>query len=115
MILDSDFQFKGALTENYLIQQLQSQLDIFPHYYSSVQNYEIDFLMQSDDEIIPIECKAGGNVASASFMIYFFFCWATAVSVSPLTRHHTHGIGCFGVVSILSQQIVRQNVPEDCF
>ncbi|MCR4939325.1 MAG: ATP-binding protein [Treponemataceae bacterium] len=70
IILDSDFQFKGALTENYLLQQFHANLDNDIHYYSPSQNYEIDFLLQNEMQIIPVECKAGGNVASASFKRY---------------------------------------------
>ena len=70
IILNSDFQFKGALTENYCLQQLRGQFDVAPHYYSPSRNYEVDFLLQNETQIIPVECKAGGNVASASFKRY---------------------------------------------
>lgn len=67
IILDMGFQFKGALTENYVLQQLISQFDVKPHYYSPSQNYEIDFLLQNESDIIPVECK---NTISASFKRY---------------------------------------------
>lgn len=70
IILNKDFQFKGALTENYCIQQLRSSFDCLPHYYSPSQNYEIDMLLQNGMQIIPVECKAGSNVFSASFKRY---------------------------------------------
>lgn len=70
IILNSDFQFKGPLTENYVLQQLNGSFEVPPHYYSPVQNYEVDFLIQKDDEIIPVECKAGKNITSASFKRY---------------------------------------------
>ena len=70
IILDSDFQFKGALTENYCLQQFHANLDNDIHYYSPAQNYEVDFLLQNEMQIIPVECKAGGNVTSASFRRY---------------------------------------------
>ena len=70
IILDMGFQFKGALTENYVLQQLISQFDVKPHYYSPSQNYEIDFLLQNESDIIPVECKAGKNTVSASFKRY---------------------------------------------
>lgn len=70
IILDTGFQFKGALTENYVLQQLISQFDVKPHYYSPSQNYEIDFLLQNESDIIPVECKAGKNTISASFKRY---------------------------------------------
>ena len=70
IILDSDFQFKGALTENYCLQQFHANLENDIHYYSPAQNYEVDFLLQNEMQIIPVECKAGGNVTSASFKRY---------------------------------------------
>ena len=70
IVLDSDFQFKGALTENYVLQQLHANLENDVHYYSPAQNYEVDFLLQNEMQIIPVECKAGGNVTSASFKRY---------------------------------------------
>jgi len=70
IILNSDFQFKGPLTENYVLQQLNGSFEVPPHYYSPAQNYEVDFLIQKDDEIIPVECKAGKNITSASFKRY---------------------------------------------
>ena len=70
IILDTGFQFKGPLTENYVLQQLIPQFDVAPHYYSPVQNYEVDFLLQNESDIIPVECKAGNNTVSASFKRY---------------------------------------------
>lgn len=70
IILNKDFQFKGALTENYCLQQLRNLFETIPHYYSPIRNYEVDFLLQNGMQIIPVECKAGGNVMSASFKRY---------------------------------------------
>lgn len=70
IILNKDFQFKGALTENYCVQQLRNSFDCLLHYYSPSQNYEVDMLLQNGMQIIPVECKARGNVLSASFKRY---------------------------------------------
>ena len=70
IILDGDFQFKGALAENYCLQQIRDSFDGLPHYYSPSQNYEVDFLLQKGMSIIPVECKSGKNVMSASFKRY---------------------------------------------
>lgn len=67
IILDEIFQFKGPLTENFVLQQLQCAYDEGLHYYAPMQNYEVDFILQHGTEIIPIECKGSENVASASF------------------------------------------------
>ena len=67
IILNTDFQFKGPLTENYCVQQLRDTFDCLPHIYSPVQNYEVDLILQNGTQIIPVECKGGENVTSASF------------------------------------------------
>lgn len=70
IVLDTEFQLKGPLAENYCLQQLIPQFDVKPHYYSPAQNYEVDFILQNESEIIPVECKAGKNTISASFKRY---------------------------------------------
>ena len=49
---------------------MRTLFDAAPHYYSPGRNYEVDFLLQNGMQIIPVECKAGGNVKSASFKRY---------------------------------------------
>lgn len=61
------FEFNGALTENYILQSLNNVFEAKPRYWTSKDSrYEIDFLLQIENEIFPIEVKAGTNVASAS-------------------------------------------------
>ncbi|MBQ0162786.1 MAG: DUF4143 domain-containing protein, partial [Treponema sp.] len=55
---------------NYCVQQLRGTFDSLPHYYSPMQNYEVDFLLQTGTRIIPVECKAGENVTLANFKRY---------------------------------------------
>ena len=69
ILLKSDCQFKGALTENFVLQQLQSQFETKPRYYAT-KNMEIDFVIQHDTEIIPIEFKAGEEKSATSFKKY---------------------------------------------
>ena len=69
ILLKSDYQFKGALTENFVLQQLQGQFNIEPRFFVS-RNGEIDFLIQNGTEIIPIEVKGGGEKSAASFKAY---------------------------------------------
>ena len=60
-------EFKGALTENYVLQTLVTQLEVPPRYWSqSNPPYEVDFLIQRENEMIPIEVKAEANVTSRS-------------------------------------------------
>lgn len=69
ILLKSDYQFKGALTENYCLQQLRGQFEIAPHYFSD-KNSEIDFVLQYGTEIIPIEVKGGEDKSAPSFKRY---------------------------------------------
>ena len=62
-------EFKGALTENYIIQTLTAT-GFNPYYFSFDNRYEIDFLLQHKNEIIPIEVKSNENVNSTSLKIY---------------------------------------------
>lgn len=66
IILDEPFQFKGPLIENFVLQQLNSQFDFPPRYFAD-NNSEIDFLIQNQGQIIPIEVKAGTDKSAPSF------------------------------------------------
>lgn len=60
-------EFKGALTENFVLQSLLNQFEVTPRYWS--QNnppYEVDFLIQRDNDIFPVEVKAETNTTSKS-------------------------------------------------
>ena len=69
ILLKSDYQFKGPLTENYVLQQLRGQFEVFPRYYSD-KSSEIDFILQNGNEIIPIEAKGGEDKSAPSFKKY---------------------------------------------
>ncbi len=63
-------EFKGASTEQYVCQQLIAQTDLF---YWTAENAtaEVDFLLQYQNEIIPVEVKAEENLKSKSLKVYF--------------------------------------------
>ena len=69
ILLKADYQFKGALAENYVLQQLHGQFDVEPRYYSDKAG-EIDFVLQYGTDIIPIEVKAGEDKSAPSFKRY---------------------------------------------
>lgn len=67
---DTLFQeFKGALTENYVLQTLVAN-GLEPYYYTFDNRYEIDFIMQYQNEIIPIEVKSGKSLNNTSLKVY---------------------------------------------
>ncbi|MBE6590748.1 MAG: ATP-binding protein [Ruminococcaceae bacterium] len=69
ILLKADYQFKGPLTENYVLQQLCGQYDVAPHYYSE-RSGEIDFVVQYGTTIIPIEAKGGEDKSAPTFKKY---------------------------------------------
>jgi len=62
-------EFKGALSENYVLQSLRNQFEATPRYWAMDNpHYEVDFLVQRESNIIiPIEVKAEDNTESKSF------------------------------------------------
>ena len=69
ILLKSTYQFKGPLTENYVLQQLRGQFDVMPRYFSS-RNGEIDFVLQCGMDIIPVETKGGEDKSALTFKKY---------------------------------------------
>ncbi|MDR0371558.1 MAG: DUF4143 domain-containing protein [Prevotellaceae bacterium] len=72
-------EFKGALTEQYVFQQLLLKEDISINYYPFDNGrYELDFIIDNEEgDLIPIEVKAGKNLKAPSFKVY-------------CDRHHPH-------------------------
>lgn len=62
-------EYKGGLTEQYVLQQMKSN-GVSPIYYHTADNsrLELDFIIQRGAEMIPIEVKAEGNVRANSLM-----------------------------------------------
>jgi hypothetical protein len=64
-------EFKGALTEQYVHQQIVSTTSYTPYYYSNERSRnEIDFLLQIGSDVIPVEVKAEENLQSKSLKAY---------------------------------------------
>lgn len=59
-------EWKGAFSEQYVLQQLLSIYDSVAYWSSNDSECEIDFLIQTDNAIVPIEVKAEENVKSKS-------------------------------------------------
>ncbi len=63
-------EFKGALTENFVLQHLLANFEGTPRYWTSGNQAEVDFLLQVKNDIVPIEVKADTNVRSRSLAVY---------------------------------------------
>ena len=68
-VLFSDY--KGAITEQYVLQQLKSVKGLSIYYWSSdTSRGELDFLLQKDVSVIPVEVKAEENLQSKSMRFF---------------------------------------------
>jgi len=64
-------EFKGALTEQYIAQQLRSELKLKPFYWSSERSSaEVDFVFQFGMNIYPLEVKAEENLKAKRLKVY---------------------------------------------
>jgi len=64
-------EFKGALTEQYVLQQLKTIKSIKPYYWTNDRNSaEIDFLLDNGETVIPVEVKAEVNLQAKSLKVF---------------------------------------------
>lgn len=69
IILNKDMVYKGVLAENYVAEILYAKnRDLY--YWQLGSDYEVDFIINIDGDIIPIEVKAGDNTSSKSLNYY---------------------------------------------
>jgi predicted AAA+ superfamily ATPase len=60
-------EFKGALSENYILQALSNQFEATPRYWTmNNPRYEVDYLIQRENDLIPVEVKVEDNIGSRS-------------------------------------------------
>ena len=69
IMLERPFEFKGAITENYIAQEFITK-DTSLYYWTHGRNAEIDFIIYNEDGIIPVEVKSGNSVKSTSLNLY---------------------------------------------
>lgn len=62
-------EYKGALTEQYVCQQLKPKTALY-YWTAEKATAEIDFLIQQQNKVIPIEVKAEENVKAKSLKVY---------------------------------------------
>lgn len=94
-------EYKGAFTENFVLQQLKS-FDSLPIYYYSKDNstQEVDFVVQANSRILPIEVKAEDNVKSKS--LHAFIC-------KDFASYHLKGVR-FSMLGFQRQEWM-ENIP----
>lgn len=64
-------EFKGALSENFVLQSLARQFETTPRYWTSGNKAEIDFLIQHENTIIPVEVKSDLSIKGRSLTLYY--------------------------------------------
>jgi predicted AAA+ superfamily ATPase len=69
VMLDGDYSYKGIIAENYVASQLVAS-DVPLHYWRSDYSAEVDFLIDTNEGIMPVEVKAGSHKRSASLLSY---------------------------------------------
>ena len=86
----SDINFggeaKGAVTENYVAEQLVAN-GVNLYYWESDGKGEIDFLLQTDEGVIPIECKSGDHVRSRSLSMSYIPKYQPKYSIRISTKN----------------------------
>lgn len=73
IILDGNIlftEFKGALTENYVAQELIASRQQNPYYWTSEGTAEVDFLIEEEHQIYPLEIKSGASQKKKSLLVY---------------------------------------------
>ena len=63
-------EFKGAMAENFVLNELIKVTDQTPYYWANTNSAEVDFIVQIASNIIPIEVKSDKNVKAKSLGIY---------------------------------------------
>lgn len=63
-------EFKGAMAENIVLQSLVAHFDVMPRYWTSDATAEIDFLLQNNTSLLPVEVKSGTRLRGRSLGIY---------------------------------------------
>ena len=64
-------EFKGALTEQYVLQQLKTLKNIQTYYWSAERGMaEVDFIIDNGSNVIPLEVKAEANLQAKSLKVY---------------------------------------------
>lgn len=63
-------EFKGAMAENMVLQSLVAHFDVLPRYWTSEATAEVDFLLQNNTHLLPVEVKSGTRLGGKSLGIY---------------------------------------------
>ncbi len=63
-------EFKSALTENFVLNEMIASFGVKAYYWKSQNSAEVDFVVQFEDQIVPIEVKSDQNAKARSLGEY---------------------------------------------
>ena len=89
-------EFKGAMTENFVLCELLKSSEITPYYWTSGNSAEVDFVIQCGTQIVPIEVKSERNVKAKSLAEYRKK-YEPVYAVKTSMRSETNGIGVLNI------------------
>ena len=109
-------EFKGAFSENYVLEQLVTYENLSIDYFNKENSkLEIDFLVQTDERVIPIEVKAEENVKSKSLKQFVTVDHADKnlkglrCSMKPyIDQGWMENIPLYGVLGYINKQINKE-------
>jgi hypothetical protein len=87
-------EFKGSLTENYAAQALTTAFGTPPYYWASEREAEVDFLLETDGNIFPLEIKSGTSAKKKSLLVYQEKYHPSVISRSTLMNLKKDGKVC---------------------
>ncbi len=87
-------EFKGSLTENYVAQALTTVFGSPPYYWASEREAEVDFLLESNGTIFPLEIKSGTSAKKKSLLVYQEKYHPSVISRSTLMNLKKDGKVC---------------------
>ena len=100
---DHYVEFKGAMTENYVLNELVKASFESPYYWSSGNSAEVDFVVQNGADIIPIEVKSEQNTKARSLAEYrrkYAPDYAVVTSMKAAAGGNTVGVPLFMLASM---------------
>ena len=89
-------EFKGAMTENFVLCELLKSSENTPYYWTSGNLAEVDFVIQCGTQIVPIEVKSERNVKAKSLAEYRKK-YEPVYAVKTSMRSETNGIGVLNI------------------
>lgn len=110
-------QYKGALTEQYVLQELCCMPDTRIHYWSpETGKAEVDFVVQQKGLVVPIEVKAEQNLRAKSLQQFINrYAPTTAIRTSLAPYHRGKNILDLPLyaISVLGQEVETPNIPSE--